>query len=145
MNRFIRYTNPRGTSFLPVLANRSLWSGLESEIDRLFASSLADYSAPAPAGQLPADLYEDQDNTYVRVELPGVNRDAISVEIVESYLNVSATRKDGEFSIDFSRSVSIPDSVQTDKVTAVYENGVLTVTLPKQEQAKPRKINVTVN
>lgn len=145
MNRIIRYAYPRSASLLPTLANRSPWSGLESEVDRLFHSALADFAAPALAPRFPVDLYEDKDNTYVRAELPGVSRDAINIEMVDGYLNLSAARKQGDESFNLNRSVSIPEAVQADKVTAAYENGVLTVTLPKQEQAKPRKIAITVN
>lgn len=145
MNRIIRYAYPRSASHLPALANRSPWSGLESEVDRLFHSALADFAAPALAPRFPVDLYEDKDNTYVRAELPGVSRDAINIEMVDGYLNLSAARKQGDESFNLNRSVSIPEAVQADKVTAAYENGVLTVTLPKQEQAKPRKIAITVN
>ena len=141
MNRIIRYTYPRSTSAL--LANRSPWTGLESEIGRLFDSALSDLAAPAP--RFPVDLYEDKENTYVRAELPGVSREAINIEMVDGYLNLSASRKQGDETINFNRSVAIPESVQADKVAATYENGVLTVTLPKQEQAKPRKINIAVN
>ena len=140
MNRIIRYTYPRGTS---LLANRSPWTGLDSEIGRLFDSALSDLAAPAP--RFPVDLYEDKVNTYVRAELPGVSRDAINVEVVDGYLTISASRQEKDETRSFNRSVAIPESVQADKVTAAYENGVLTVTLPKQEQAKPRKINIAVN
>jgi len=81
----------------------------------------------------------------VRAELPGVSREAINVEMVDGYLTVNATRKEGEESFSLTRSVSIPEAVQADKVAATYENGVLTVTLPKQEKAKPRKIAINVN
>ena len=127
------------------LANRSPGAGLESEVDRLFESALGDFAAPAFAPRFPVDLYEDKDNTYVRAELPGVNRDDINVEMVEGYLNISASRKDKDETFSLNRSIAIPEAVQTDKVSAAYENGVLTVTLPKQEQVKPRKINVSVN
>ncbi|MEN9404887.1 MAG: Spore protein [Verrucomicrobiota bacterium] len=127
------------------LTNRSPWNGFESDIDRLFESALADYTAPASAPRFPVDLYEDKDNTFVRAELPGVNREAINVEMVDGYLNINAARKQGDESFSLSRSVAIPEAVQADKVSAAYENGVLTVTLPKQEQAKPRKIAITVN
>jgi HSP20 family protein len=138
MNRIIRYSYPRNPS-------RSLWNGFESDIDGLFASALADWSTPAALNRPPVDLYEDKDNTYVRVELPGVSREAINVELADGYLNVGATRKNGETSYDLKRSVVVPEAVQTDKIAAIYENGVLTVTLPKQEQAKPRKIDVAIN
>lgn len=128
---------------------RSPWSGLETEIDRLFESALTDL-APAASSRFPVDVYEDKDNTYVRAELPGVSRDDINVEMVEDYLTITAARKNTganeqeEASFSFSRSITLPDDVQADKVSASYENGILTVTLPKREEAKPRKINVAV-
>ena len=145
MNRIITYQQPRGAALFPALAHRTLWSGLESEIDRLFETALADYSAPSAAPRFPVDLYEDKDNLYVRAELPGVTREAINVEMVEDYLNLTASRKAGEETFNLARSITIPETVQADKVSASYENGVLTVTLPKQEQVKPRKITVSVN
>ena len=145
MNRIITYQQPRGAVLFPALARRTLWSGLESEVDRMFENALADFAAPTAAPRVPVDLYEDRDNLYVRAELPGVAREAINVEMVEDYLNLTASRKSGEESFNFSRSIAIPESVQADKVSANYENGVLTVTLPKQEQVKPRKITVSVS
>ena len=145
MTRIIRYQQPSGVALFPTLARRTLWSGLESEIDRAFENALADFAPPTAAPRFPVDLYEDKDNLYVRAELPGVARDAINVEMVEDYLNLSASRKAGDESFSLSRSVTIPEAVQADKVSANYENGVLTVTLPKQEQIKPRKITVSVN
>lgn len=145
MYRIVRYCHPRTAGSFPAFAARSPWSGLESEIDNLFASALADFAAPAAAPRFPVDLHEDKDNYYLRAELPGVSREAISLEFVDGYLTLSATRKEGEQSHDFTRSVAIPAEIQADKIGAALENGVLTVTLPKQEQAKPRKINIAVN
>jgi HSP20 family protein len=150
MRSIIQYTNPRSNLF-PALGYsvRSPWMGLESEIDRLFESALSDFTMPGQGNRFAVDLYEDKDNTYVRAELPGVNREDLNVEMAEGFLTISATRKtkgsEGENSFSFSRSVAIPEEVHADKVSAAYENGVLTVTLPKKEEAKPRKINVTVN
>jgi len=143
MYRIVRYTQPRAALFRGA-AFRNPWTGLESEIDRLFEGALADVAAPA-APRFPVDLYEDKDNTYVRAELPGVKREDINVEMVEDYLTINATRKEGEQTFSFSRSIAIPEGVQADKVAAALENGVLTVTLPKQEQAKPRKIAININ
>jgi HSP20 family protein len=145
MYHLTRYQYPRTASVFPALGARSQLAGLESEIDQLFSAALADFGTPASAPRFPVDLYEDKDNTYVRAELPGVSRDAINVEMVDSYLTVTASRKEGDESFSLTRSVAIPEAVQADKVMAVYENGVLTVTLPKQEQAKPRKIAINVN
>lgn len=143
MYRIVRYSQPRA-ALSSGLAFRNPWTGLESEIDQLFASALADVATPA-SPRFPVDLYEDKDNTYVRAELPGVKREDVTVEMIEDYLTINATRKEGEQSFNFSRSITILESVQADKVSAAFENGVLTVTLPKQEQAKPRKISINVN
>ncbi len=149
--RIVRYTQPSYRSMSPALGgfSRSPWTGLESEIDRLFETALSGFAEGFSANQFPVDLYEDKDNTYVRAELPGLNREDINVEMVEDYLTISGSRKtaageQGEQSFSFSRSVTIPEDVHSDKVSAAYENGVLTVTLPKREEAKPKKISVSV-
>jgi HSP20 family protein len=147
--RLIRYNEPYSRGYAPVLRgyDRSPWAGLESEIDRLFASTLGGFVGETST-RFPVDLYEDKDNTYVRAELPGINRNDIHIEMVEGYLTINATRKnkdgDNEQSFAVNRSISIPESVQTDKVGATYENGVLTVTMPKREESKPKKITVEV-
>lgn len=150
--RIVRYTYPTYRTLAPALAglNRSPWAGLESEIDRLFETAMGGFNEAFAGNEFPVDLYEDKENTYVRAELPGVARDDINVEMVEDYLTISGARKtagtDGknEQTFSFSRSVTIPEEVQADKVSASYENGVLTVTLPKREEAKPKKISVSV-
>ena len=147
--RLIRYNQPYTRGYAPVLRgyDRSPWAGLESEIDRLFTSTLGDFVGEA-SPRFPVDLYEDKDNSYVRAELPGINRNDIHIEMVEGYLTINATRKnkdgDKEQSFAVNRSISIPESVQSDKVGATYENGVLTVTMPKREESKPKKITVAV-
>jgi len=149
--RIVRYTYPTARNFAPVLGgfSRSPWSGLETEIDRLFETALGDY-ADAPAGRFPVDLFEDKDNVYVRAELPGVNRADIGVELVDGYLTLTATRKtpaaegQPEQAFALSRSVQIAEDVQTDKVSAACEHGILTVTLPKREETKPKKVTVAV-
>lgn len=128
---------------------RSPWSGLENEIDRLFGSALSGI-ADGPSGRhFPVDLYEDENNTYVRAELPGLKREDLNVELADNTLTITGTRpaaanSDGE-SVSFRRSFELPEEAAADKVSAAYENGVLTVTLPKREEAKPKKITVAVN
>ncbi|MBL9189172.1 MAG: Hsp20/alpha crystallin family protein [Opitutaceae bacterium] len=145
----IRYSYPHYRLASSALT-RSPWAGLEGEISRLFENAFSDYSAAVPPTRFPVDLYEDKANTYVRAELPGVNRDDINVEVTDGALTIAATRKvpaghgEGEQSIAINRVLSLGEDVQSDKVAAAYENGVLTVTLPKREQAQPKKIAVAV-
>ena len=154
----VRYYQPRTSLFAPAagLSGRTPLAAFEREFDRVFNSALSDMMTLAPelaaAGpnRFAVDLYEDKDNAYVRAELPGVDRKDLNVEMIDDYLTIAGSRKvfadDGKTteSVAFSRSVSIPDAVQADKITAAYENGVLTVTLPKREEAKPRKVSVEV-
>lgn len=148
--RLIQYSYPSARYATSLGGSRSPWTGLESEIDRMFNSVVSGYSAAlGGARHFPVDFFEDKNNYYVRAELPGVTREDIGVEIVENSLTVSAVRRqkngEKEDSYSFSRSVSVPDQVQSDKVAAAYENGILTVTLPKREEAKPRKVSVAVS
>ena len=156
--KIVRYHQPAAAALAPLysFAGRNPVVAFEREFDRLFNSNLGDLFTLAPelnaagAGRFAVDLYEDKDNTYVRAELPGVDRKDIAVEMVDDYLTISGSRKttaaDGKSgeSVEFSRSITIPEAVQADKVAAAYENGVLTVTLPKREEAKPRKVTVEV-
>lgn len=142
----VRYSYPTLRRQSPLVASTP-WGGLENEIDRLFTVALGDFSDDR---RFPVDLFEDKDNTYVRAELPGVDREAINIEHADGRLVIKASRKslqgDTEETVSFSRALSIPDNiVQADKITATYENGMLMVTLPKREEAKPRKISVKVN
>lgn len=154
----VRYYQPRTSLFAPVsgFSGRAPLAAFEREFDRLFNSALSDMMTLAPElggtgpNRFAVDLYEDKDNTFVRAELPGVDRKDLNVEMVDDYLTISGSRKvfteDGKTteSVAFTRSISIPDAVQADKITAAYENGVLTVTLPKREEAKPKKVTVEV-
>jgi HSP20 family protein len=97
---------------------------------------------------------EDEDNLYVRAELPGVVPDEIEIAIKENNLVIKGERKitaEGEKisyhrrereAGSFRRIISLPTRVDSSKVTAACKNGVLTVTLPKAAEVKPRQIEV---
>ncbi len=147
--RIVRYAYPTQRFSPASVFGRSPWAGLETEIDRLFNSALTDFASPSSGDRFPVDLYEDVNNAYVRAELPGFDRKSIQVEVVDGYLTIDATRENKEgdktSSAKFSRSIALPDEVKADGVTAAYVDGMLTVTLPKKEEAKPRKVTVQVN
>jgi len=135
-------------------------SSLRDEIDRLFEAPLAELAQASQqlfSGWNPAvDMHEDKDHVYVRVELPGMKKEEIEVSLHEGALTISGERKrdtkheEGEvyraerFFGRFQRTVMLPSAVASDKVKAAYKDGVLTVTLPKTEEAKPKQIDVSV-
>jgi HSP20 family protein len=142
------------------------WSGfgrltdLRDEIDRLFEAPLSELarSSQILSGWTPAmDVYEDKDNVYLRAELPGMRKEDIDLSLHEGSLSISGERKSEEnfenaevyraerFFGRFQRTVSLPTPVATDKVKAQYRDGILTVTLPKAEEAKPKHIDVNVS
>ena len=129
---------------------------LRDEIDRLFEAPLTRTSEFL--GWTPAfDVYEDKDNFTVKAELPGMKREDINVSLHDGNLIVSGerqseTKTEGteiyraeRFFGKFQRAVALPATVAADKVKAAYKDGVLTITLPKAEEAKPKQIEVNVS
>lgn len=102
---------------------------------------------PGTSGRLATDVHEDSNNYYATFELPGVKREDIKVEVHDRLLTVSADRRekegDKEQSFTLTRSVSVPEGVRADAIAAKLEDGILTVTLPKQESRKPKVVEVT--
>jgi len=137
-----------------------LWhlNSLRDEIDRLFETPLMDFNRSAQqflGGWMPAlDLYEDKENVVVRAEVPGMRKEDIEISLHDGVLTLSGERKLEEKSKDaevyrserfvgrFQRTLTLPAPVNADKVNATYSDGILTVTLPKTEEAKPKHIPV---
>jgi HSP20 family protein len=132
-------------------------SSLREELDRLFEWPL-DITRSALGEWVPAlDVREEKDSFVVQAELPGMKREDIEVSLHEGALHISGERKvetkheDSEihrterFYGKFQRSVILPTAVAADKIKAQYKDGILTVTLPKTEESKPKKIDVSVS
>jgi len=156
MNSLIRWHRP----------DLATWSGLgrltdlRDDLDRLFESPLVEWAHNSNllSGWNPAlDLYEDKDTLYVKVELPGMKREDVDVSLHEGSLSISGERKSEQKHEDaevyraerffgrFQRTVTLPTPVAADKVKAQYKDGILTITLPKTEEAKPKQIDVSVS
>jgi HSP20 family protein len=133
-------------------------SSLRDEIERLFEApltALTEFSQPFGGGWIPAvDLYQDKDNFVVKMELPGMEKDQIDISFHNGMLSISGERKtetkddkaetyrSERFFGRFQRSITLPTLVDGDKVNASYKDGILTVTLPKAEEAKPKQITI---
>jgi len=149
---------------LPLYNPITSFTGLRDEMDRLF-----DVAFPALSSlqrdrflgdwqdEFPIDLYQEKDAFVVRAELPGFRKEDLTVEITDGILTVTGHQrteskpdkkgKESNGAIEeqqVSRSISLPDHVAVDKIKANYENGVLTVTLPKSEEVKPKQIAIEV-
>lgn len=130
---------------------------IRNEINRIFEDPFGFASAASTffEGWTPAvDVYEDKDKITVRAELPGMKKEDIEVTVVGETLTISGERKHEEEKKEgevyrserylgrFQRSVILPTEVDPNKVQATYKDGVLTVTLPKSEQAKRKQIEI---
>jgi len=126
---------------------------------RLFQDSLSRlFSEPASRPWSPAvDIFETDNELVLKADLPDVDPKNVAIELENGTLTLKGERKfeqkqngKGFHRIErsygsFTRAFSLPDTVDGEKVKADYKNGVLTVTLPKKEVAKPRTINVEIN
>ncbi len=151
--RLIRYQTPT--------YNPATYPSLLDEMDRLFdaafpaLSSFQRGSGFDGQAQFPVDLFQDKDAFTVRAELPGFRKEDLSIDLADGILTVTGHQKsetpaNGNESTAtvqerrVSRAVALPENINVEKIAAAYENGVLTVTLPKREEAKPRQITIDV-
>jgi HSP20 family protein len=135
------------------------WSNLRDELNSFF--ELPFWSSFARGGQLftgwsPAlDLYQSNYDVIAVVELPGMRKDDIEISLHDGTLTIGGERKresssNGEnaerterYIGRFRRSIALPTRVDASKVSATYRDGILTVTLPKAEEVKPKQIQVS--
>ncbi|HUX09305.1 MAG TPA: Hsp20/alpha crystallin family protein [Terriglobia bacterium] len=121
-----------------------------------FARALGSAEAAPRAWVPPVDIYETGENLVLQAELPGVNPDDVEIRVEDNTLYLKGERKfekavkeESFHHVErsygtFNRSFALPGSIDADKVKAEYTNGVLTLTLPKREEAKPRTIKINV-
>ena len=130
---------------------------IRDEIDRIFENPF-DLVAPGRSffeGWTPSvDMYEDKDKITLRAELPGMRKEDIEVSLDGNNLTISGERKEEEEHKEgemyrseryfgrFQRSITLPTPADPNKIQASYKDGVLTVTCPKSEEAKPKQIQV---
>jgi HSP20 family protein len=135
-----------------------------SAFDRLFDDIETHWLSPKTNGNgnghghaLALDVREDDNSYVVSAAVPGVNSDAIDVKVENDVLTIAAEVNEVHSEEDkhtllkerrygkFSRSLRFPENVDSDAIEATYENGVLTLTLPKVPEAQPRTIPVKVS
>jgi HSP20 family protein len=137
-------------------------TGLERRINRLFADALGtldwQYRDSAAAAWVPAvDIFEEPDAIRITAEVPGVRPDDVKITLENNVLTIHGTKQQvAEEKTErvhryertygtFERSFTLPATVDANAIKATYEHGVLTITLPKAEKARPKMIQVHVN
>jgi HSP20 family protein len=126
------------------------------DFDRMTEQLLGVPSGTARAPRfMPMDLYRSGDHYVLHADLPGVDPGSVDVSVENGTLTIRAQRsertEDGvqwisseRFTGTYLRQLSLGEGIDTEKIGATYANGVLTVTLPVAERAKPRKVSITV-
>ena len=133
----------------------------QREFDRMFREAFSPLVGNGEASTRtwapPVDIYENGDSLVLKAELPGINPDDVEVRVEDNTLYLKGERKfekevkeENYHRVEraygsFARTFSLPNSIDSDKVAANYKDGVLTLTLPKREEAKPKSIKITVN
>jgi HSP20 family protein len=152
--RLIRYQSPALTAW-PSLDR---WNILKDDLNSLLESPLSSsfgQSIQLLTGWSAAlDLYQNNDNIVATVELPGMRKEEIEISLYDGTLTISGERRrettNGEkaerterYVGAFRRSITLPTRVDSNKVSATYVDGIVTVTLPKAEEVKPKQIPVS--
>lgn len=139
--------------------NRVELSNTFNRLNRLMDEAFG--CSPEPGDTLggwmpPVDVVEDHDHVRVTAELPGVQPEDVKITMENSVLTIRGEKnhetRDAAERVQryersygvFERSFAVPSTVDADRISATYEHGVLTVSLPKAERAKPRAIEVKV-
>jgi HSP20 family protein len=124
-----------------------------NEVNRLF-NTLFDVGEPGQRWVPPMDLVEGDDHFLLKADLPGLGEDDVNIEIQDNTLTVSGERRSehesrerGWYRVErsfgrFSRSLTLPEGVDGDAVTAEFDKGVLSVRIPKPEERKPRRVAI---
>jgi HSP20 family protein len=137
------------------------FSTLQDRMNRLFRESYSgegrDESLTTSSFAPAVDVYEDEHKVSLKIEVPGIDEKDIDVRVENNTLSVHGERKIEKEEKEenyrrverqygsFTRTFTLPTTVDTENVGAVYEKGVLKITLPKKAEAKPKQIKVTVN
>ena len=151
----IRYQAPQSVAWTPFDRLSSLRDELDTLFEMPFWSNFGRQSQLFSGWSPALDLYQNNDNVIARVELPGMRKEDIEISLQDGMLTINGERKsetsEGEkaerserYIGKFRRSISLPTQVDANKVSANYRDGILTVTLPKAEEAKPKQIKVDV-
>ena len=133
-------------------------ASLRQDMDRLWELSFTGRGAQAGAWSPALDLYDEAEQLVAKIELPGLSRESVAVNYQDGVLSISGERK-GDYAEGqepdcyrseratgkFSRDLALPVPVQADKIRAAFKDGVLTIVLPKSEDAKPHKVEVSVS
>jgi len=137
---------------------RELYS-LQNRMSRLFEEQYGsgrEDSLTAGAFVPPVDIYEDEHGLQLKLEVPGIDEKDLDVKVENNTLTISGERKfekeekeENFHRIErrygsFSRSFTLPSTVNTEDVSASYDNGVLSVRLAKRAEAKPKQIKVSI-
>jgi len=130
---------------------------LQDQINRLFEFDYPDSSGLFDRYTNPAvDIIEEEDGFVVKMDVPGVDRKELEISMTRNVITIKGEKKEESkhktrrsyrqesWNGSFQRTLSLPDSVDPDKVEAGLKNGVLTVHIAKREELKPRQIAVNV-
>lgn len=132
---------------------------LQEDVNRLFQDTMARPRREAPASRVwapPVDVAEDDDQIAVKVELPGMKKEDIDIELTGDTLTIRGERKfENEEKRDkyvrvervygrFQRSFTVGVPIKADELKAAYKDGILEITIPKAEEVKPKKVEVNV-
>lgn len=128
---------------------------LRNEIDRFFDT---DYESDSKLIFPTTDISEDDKNVYINIDLPGLTKDNVELEINDGYLKVKGKKEEKKeekdkkrhyyrkerFYGEFERTIALPEYVKMEKAEASFKDGVLEIIIPKKEEKQPKKLEIKI-
>jgi len=130
---------------------------LRQAMDRLFEESVirpSGFTFELGGGDIPIDIYQTQNAIVIKATLPGIKPEEVEISATDNVLTIKAEkqeekevkdkdyiRKENRYGM-FSRSITLPIGIDADKAEANFDNGILTLNLPKSEKEKPKQIKI---
>lgn len=130
-------------------------ASMRRAMDRLFENTFGEEWSQAQEWSLPLDVVEDENSYMVKASIPGVKPDDLDITYNKGALTIKGELKDesevtkGQYHLRerrsgmFTRTISLPDTVKAEDIEADYQDGILTLKLPKSEEIKPKRIQIT--
>lgn len=142
------------SAYLPAVISSIRSDAFDRQVDRIFEEALRAWGAPEQTWVPASNAWEDEEGFYVQMALPGWDPEDLSLEVNDRVMTVKGERKKEKAEMplkyhlreiadgQFSRLFELPTFVDQDKASATHKNGLLTVSFPKREEAKCRRIMI---
>jgi len=151
--QYYRHINIKSKNTMKLIKHNAFFNDPWKDLEQFLETTVQDFNNGTSnrSGNgfrnIPLNITEGENNWNVRLELPGVQKEDIGIELENGVLTINAKReektKEGSSTLSFKRSLNVGEEVDTEKLSANLDSGMLSIDLPKREAIKPRQISIS--